>query len=601
MEREHLVKKNYIEMIAIAIISMLCSVYFIKYMRLPQSGVTQIMVFILIYFIFTKREKGKSKISNIIFSGILSIAIILGYHMELHGEMYTGLMTENYMTRLSINDIIALIVLTMTINTILEKAILYFEKKLAMVELKDAYGISNKKIWCAISLLIFAAWMPYLLVYYPGFIFGDSLGSIGQALGKARLYNHHPILYTLFLKLCLNLGMQIKDITFGCAIYSVVQMVYIALCLGYQVCWIRNKGISKRLCVVLVVLFGCTPFFAQNSIAMWKDPVFSATLTLWTILTWDFVASKGKITSIDKSFWIKNNVLLIILCFSRNNGFYVAIFCVIIMLCLWFIYRKDMLAGALKKMLINTGCILLVVGIVTGPVYTHLNLKGEPVESLGIFLNQMAYVAAYDGDMSDADREYMGKLLPIEKYKETYRPCVVDLLKWDSDFSQEYLNSHMDQFIKSYISMFVKNPYAYVEAWALNTYGYWALNRWELNQDGNNIYKGNLGDIENGENYGIVPKSVLNMFGIDLKAIFKVQDAPIALAIITWINFFIVLAIIQKRKWIWGMVVAPSLGLIATLFIATPYAYWQRYGLAQYYLVPIYILMIVYLVRHENY
>ena len=50
--------------------------------------------------------------------------------------------------------------------------------------------------------------------------------------------------------------------------------------------------------------------------------------------------------------------------------------------------------------------------------------------------------------------------------------------------------------------MFIRNPYAYIEAWALNTYGYWALNRWELNTDANNIYKGNLGDIENGEKGG---------------------------------------------------------------------------------------------------
>ena len=27
--------------------------------------------------------------------------------MELHGSMYTGLMTENYMTSLTVNDVIA--------------------------------------------------------------------------------------------------------------------------------------------------------------------------------------------------------------------------------------------------------------------------------------------------------------------------------------------------------------------------------------------------------------------------------------------------------------------------------------------------------------
>ena len=218
----------------------------------------------------------------------------------------------------------------------------------------------------------------------------------------------------------------------------------------------------------------------------------------------------------------------------------------------------------------------------------------------GIFLNQMASVVAYDGDMTEEDREYMNGLLPLENYKDTYRPCVVDLLKWDQNFSQKYLNEHLNGFMKTYISMFIRNPYTYIEAWALNTYGYWALNRWELNTDANNIYKGNLGDIENGENYGIVPHSLLEIQKVDLKSIFEIGDAPVALAILTWFVFLIVLLIIKKQKWGLGLAIAPTLGLAITLFVATPYAYWQRYGLAQYYLVPFYIFIVVYLLKEKK-
>ena len=140
------------------------------------------------------------------------------------------------------------------------------------------------------------------MIYYPGFIFGDSLGSIAQALGVAKLYNHHPIFYTLFLKMCLSLGIFIKDITFGCAVYTIVQMIYIALCLGYQICWIRNKGIGIKICIILTVFFGCIPFFAQNSIAMWKDPIFSSTLAVWSLVLADFALSKGKIISDNRFF-----------------------------------------------------------------------------------------------------------------------------------------------------------------------------------------------------------------------------------------------------------------------------------------------------------
>ena len=48
------------------------------------------------------------------------------------------------------------------------------------------------------------------------------------------------------------------------------------------------------------------------------------------------------------------------------------------------------------------------------------------------------------------------------------------------------------------------------------------------------------------------------------------------------------------------MAIAPTLGLAITLFVATPYAYWQRYGLAQYYLVPFYIFIVVYLLKEKK-
>ena len=33
----------------------------------------------------------------------------------------------------------------------------------------------------------------------------------------------------------------------------------------------------------------------------------------------------------------------------------------------------------LKKLMVSTGCILLIISIVIGPVYTKLDLNGEPV------------------------------------------------------------------------------------------------------------------------------------------------------------------------------------------------------------------------------
>ena len=593
-------KNNMINKIFEIVFSLLCSFYFMKYMRLPQSGIVWIIVFAILFYVNLKRDGKEKSILYYIFSLLLSIAVVLGYHMEFHGDMYTGLKTENYMTSFNFNDFIAVVLLSITWTYLLERFISFLKKKVDKIELKNVCGIGSKKIWGIVSVMLFIAWIPYFLVYYPGYIFGDSLASIAQALGVAKLYNHHPIFYTLFIKLCLSIGIRIYNITFGCAIYTLVQMIYIALALGYQICWIKHKGVSSFICVLIVAFFGGVPFFAQNSIAMWKDPVFSATLTVWIMLYIDFILSKGKITISDKTFWIKNNIIILILCFSRNNGLYIGVLCEFIMLIMYFCTKKNNIILNFKKFLLQMGLLLIIVGIITGPMYTRLGLNGEPVESLGIFLNQMARVAAYDGDMSLDDRNYMENLLPLDKYKDTYRPCVVDKLKWDEKFSQAYLNKNVKGFVKTYFSMFIKNPGTYAEAWALNTYGYWAVNRWELNLDGNNIYKGNLGDIENGENFGITPHSLIKCEKVDSKIIVKTDDPIVFLPILTWFVFLLVLLVIKEKKWLWGIALTPILGLIITLFIATPYAYWQRYGLAQYYSLPIYGLVLIYLLKKKK-
>ncbi len=558
------------------------------------------VVVIITWLVLRKWNASRGQLCYALFAAALALSLVLGHQIRPDGDMYTGRMLENYMDLPCWRDVAAWTVMAICLTAFLDRFVRFLEKKTTAVRLRYVYGAGSRKIWILSSAAVFAAWVPYLLVYYPGFIFGDSLSSIGQALGKIPLNNHHPVFYTLFLKVCLLAGMAVKDLTLGCAVYTLVQMLYLALCLGYQISWLAHKGVPGWVCAAAAGFYGCVPFFAQNSIAMWKDPIFSATVMVWSILLCDFVLSDGKIAGERKFFFLWHALCIAVMCLSRNNGLYIGLLFEGVLLVLWFCGRKQQTVYAWKKMAVCTGCMLLAVGILTGPVYKKLGILSEPVESLGIFLNQMARVAAYGGDMDEADRAYMDSLLPLENYPDTYRPCVVDLLKWDPQFDQEFLNSNLSGFARTYLSLLVKNPYCYVQAWVLNTYGYWALNRWELNRDINNITKGNLDDINHWENYGITPHSLVDGGLLDWKSVIKVTDCVPAVPVLTWLVLFLVLLSVQKRKLVFILIFAPSIGLVCTLFAATPYAYWQRYGLALYDLAPVYLICICYLLDKRS-
>ena len=104
-------------------------------------------------------------------------------------------------------------------------------------------GISNNKEMLVISGIIFVCWVPYFIKYYPGLIYSDSTLSLSQALGQLPYNNHHPIIYTIFIKVCLEIGRSIGGNTMGVAIYSVLQMMFMSTVFAYSVCWLKNKRI----------------------------------------------------------------------------------------------------------------------------------------------------------------------------------------------------------------------------------------------------------------------------------------------------------------------------------------------------------------------
>ena len=160
--------------------------------------------------------------------------------------------------------------------------------------------------------------------------------------------------------------------------------------------------------------------------------------------------------------------------FFRNNGVYI-LFGALALLAI-FLIAKSRLRYA-KGSCRVIGCmaaILLVFGIVTGPVYSFGGVaSSEASESVGIPLNQMARVVALDGEMSESDREYMNSIYPLEEYKSTYTPCCTDNLKWAPGFNNSALNEGL---WGHWASMLVKNPNVYFQAWELQTYGFWAVN-----------------------------------------------------------------------------------------------------------------------------
>ncbi|MBS5399814.1 MAG: hypothetical protein KHY08_12050 [Lachnospiraceae bacterium] len=532
----------------------------------------------------------------IAFSILLSFAIVLGDHIHVE-DAYTGTTIDNYIVPYTVIDLLALIFIALGIYEIV-KCIYFFSVKFKsprIIQFSMQNKISVKSVVIVLACLL-VLWLPYLFVYYPGFIFGDTLYSILQAIGGVALDNHHPVFYTLFIKFCLKLGNILGGSnTVGCVIYCIFQMLYMGICISYLSCWLYFRmKLPKKFLVILIMFYGITPYFAQMSIAMWKDPIFSVTLAVLTVMLMDVLLSKGEILEKNLLFEGVYIILLCILIFVRNNGIYISFFMAFIFFVMWIIHRKKAIKKAWKKLGICTIVIVIVSQIIVGPVYNKLGVGQETVESYGIFLNQMARVVACEGKMSEEDQNYMDQLLPIDLYKTTYTPCCVDLLKWNQEFDGSALEN---DFFKRYLSMLLKNPRIFFEGWVLQTYGYWTVNCDEINYYSANITGGIPRNLDSD-----IYQEELNMYGIKLggyandemltKA-FPVADWAIPIGIINWWVLFVVVFIILKEQNSLMVVLAPTVGLIITLIVASPISYWPRYAAAEQYLLPFYIALFI--------
>lgn len=547
-----------------------------------------IVLVIVINKIGLCREKS-NVVPIVFFTVLLSAVIVLGKHININTEnLYSGNVDTSYISSYKFYDIIAWLLMAYLFAVII--CILYrckINKAWLNIEVN-----SEKKISCKTTILFmclfFLAWLPYLLVYFPGFYFGDSVGSVAQAIGQTPLNNHHPVIYAMLIRLCIWIAGGKTAVTAGIAIYCIVQMLYMSFVLGYFINWLRVRfNINKIVLLFWGILLGTSPYIAQFSVTVWKDPIFSVSIVLASMLLYEiFLKKTDKKAQIIIS--IELFISLFVVNFSRNNGLYIVL--VIFLIALLGLLRKDIRTVAIKIIIVSVSIIVLN-SVITGPVYNSIGViqDDKKAESYGIFLSQMARVVTLRGNLSESDKEYMNAVLPLDEYEKLYAPGCIDNLKWSGEFN----NSALDKdFFKTYFSILKKNPKICFEAWEFQTFGFWTLNQKIINYyDGNisagvprNIYPNDLNEIDNLKIKKVdVSSKAVNLFP------YTGNFIPVAYA--NWLLIAVAIFSLFKLRLDDLIVVAPALGLMATLIIASPIFYWPRYGFAEQLLIPLFIVI----------
>lgn len=531
----------------------------------------------------------------LVISLVLSFVLVLGAHIRVTEPVIAGGIYENYIEPYSALDVVAFWVMSALVFWVLSVLVqlscrcrcsVFCEESLRRNDDDSSIRLLSVALR---ALVIFLLYLPFFLRYCPGLFFGDTFSSLAQIMGWNPLSNHHPVAFTLMMGVCIKVaGLFGLGPSAGVALLTVLQMACVASTFGYLSIWVTSRlGVSSRWSWLPVALFGLSRYCALYSVALWKDPLFSCCLVLMVTMLADAVMGKDSRSGALRLLVF--GVLALGVMLLRNNGLYIcaALFVVFAIIAVLGRLGRISPMGSGSRLAIPLGIAIAACLAITGPVYSAMGVvPSEDVESAGIPLAQMARVVALDGDMSESDRSYMNELLPLDRYKEVYHPSFIDPLKWNDDFNADHLK---DGFWAHWVSMFLRNPSMYFEAWELQTFGFWAPNVKGADGLPENFLMGapyNL--MADGEaSAGVGFRNLLAPLGDGVDKVFGLNAWSISGAVVFWLLVFSAVLLVSRGRPRFALPLLPFLLLYGTLFIASPIWYWPRYIVAAQFGLPV--------------
>ena len=430
--------------------------------------------------------------------------------------------------------------------------------------------------------LIFLCWSPYLLAYWPAGLVGDGSHALESALaGGVPSGNHWVVLYILTLRFFVRLaGLFGGSVSVGLCLYAVAQSAAFAAACAAVVWQLYRLGIPRLAVAACTVMYACSGFFASYGMAAWKDTLFSAAVVLLAMQVWQ-AGVRGESPRQAAAFFFT----LLFVCFWRNNGIYVAVPTVVI---LAVVCRRQALRMA------AAGAAALVITLaVQGPGYDALGIaKDSLTESISVPLQQLAATLCEGRPITEEQSEVLFSILPEEEWTQAYSPCISDGLKSNARLDGAYLEEHFSDFLRVWAELLPANLDVYVEAYLMQTLGFWQPGSW------NGYYYEYFVGVQDLYGRGIVSVDWFREWtGLDVAGILQNHTRFVSCGTMVWVMlgvFFFCLAKPRGRRRADLLLLTPLLFSWLSLMLAVPIAHSYRYALMLPVALPLLCLLPLY-------
>lgn len=519
---------------------------------------------------------------EIAYSILLALMLVLDRHV-INMDASTSTLATTSISTVSIIDLPLLVILAVVAYLLVQLIKYLIVKVTPLIYDKPR---TNNTWWIGVILFVFIAicWIPYIMSYWPGGIYNDTLDSIHIALHKEPMNNQNTVLYALLWRLAFAVGNIFGQGEYGgLKVFTAMSMICLAALFASFIACLYKRGVRLFMVCLMTLAVAIIPIFPYYGISLWKDTTFGIVMFLYSWMLYSVINPIGEKTDTDKMkisthMLIRFTILSLLVAFLRNNGVYVIVF---VSICILIFLRNN--KDLFKKMLLTCVSVILVTVVIQGPVFSALgyNTTGM-VECMGIPLQQTGYILATEGNISVEDEEVLQSIMDIETWKYLYNPIVADSIKFSEFFDREYYNSHVGDFLKTYVHICIKNPVKAVKGYLLATLGFW-----DATESSSSAY---ICKDHTAQSEYFMSDYVDYYFDKSWDSVVSPRHY-ISAGLIAWIMLGALMIIMgkDKRK---AIAVLPGFALWLTIMIAVPLAFSFRYIFPVFICIPLYLMSV---------
>lgn len=328
----------------------------------------------------------------------------------------------------------------------------------------------RKRLFFMSAALIALGSLPYLLLYWPGLNIYDTRDQLLQCFGYpsyigdgSALSDHHPVFLTLVYGAFMKLGLLLGDANLGQAAYSLASVLALSLCWACALCALYDAGLRRGACMAIAGFVALYPVLALYAFNMCKDVSVAPFVLLYACQMLKLHRTDGAAIR-DGRFAVQMALTSLALMLTRKPSLYALAFAAVFQLLRYRGVRMRLAAVTLGT------AVLFHVGY-SGWLLPALHvIPGETREMLSIPFQMTArYLRTYPDDVTPQELDAVGRVLDLESV-EHYNPRLSDPVKDASN--PEMTGGDMAAYAKAWLSMGLRHPGVYLDAWLNMVYGY---------------------------------------------------------------------------------------------------------------------------------